>query len=108
VDLLGPTGAGPLWAMDSTELNATLLAWEPGHEVTEDTPGELDVLIVVLEGTGMARIDEQEHALVAGSLLLVEKGSTRVIRAGPDGLRYLSVHRRRGPLQISGIGSDRG
>jgi uncharacterized cupin superfamily protein len=69
---------------------------------------ELDVLLMVLEGGGMARIDGQEHALVAGSLLLVEKGSTRVIRAGSGGLRYLSVHRRRGPLQVAGMRRDRG
>jgi quercetin dioxygenase-like cupin family protein len=101
VDLVGPTGTGPLWGMASSDLNATLLAWPAGHEVAEHTAGELDVLLIVLEGDGTAKVDAQEHALVAGSALLVEKGRSRTIRAGPDGLRYLSVHRRRGPLQIA-------
>jgi quercetin dioxygenase-like cupin family protein len=101
VDLLGGTGAGPLWGTASSDLNATLLAWPPGHELVEDTNTELDVLLIVLEGGGVATVDEQEHALVPGSALLVQKGSSRAIRAGAEGVRYVSVHRRRGPLQIA-------
>jgi quercetin dioxygenase-like cupin family protein len=101
VDLLGGTGTGPLWGMTSSDLNATLLAWPPGHELVEDTNTELDVLLIVLEGAGAATVDEQEHALVPGSALLVQKGSSRAIRAGAEGVRYVSVHRRRGPLQIA-------
>jgi quercetin dioxygenase-like cupin family protein len=89
--------------MASAELNATLLAWPPGHEVVEDAPSVLDVLLVVLEGDGTAKVDDREHELVPGSVLLVEGGSTRAIRAGGEGLRYLSVHRRRGPLQVAGM-----
>ena len=48
-------------------------------------------------------IDDREHELLPGSALLVERGRTRAIRAGGEGLRYLSVHRRRGPLQIAGV-----
>jgi uncharacterized cupin superfamily protein len=108
VDLLSRAGTGPLWGMASADLNATLLAWPPGHEVVEHTTSELDVLLVVLEGGGMAKIDEREHGLVPGSALLVEKGSSRAIRAGADGLRYLSVHMRRGPLQVAGLRRDDG
>jgi quercetin dioxygenase-like cupin family protein len=100
-DLLGGTGTGPLWGMASSDLNATLLAWPPGHELVEDTNTELDVLLIVLEGGGVATVDEQEHPLVPGSALLVQKGSSRAIRAGAEGVRYVSVHRRRGPLQIA-------
>jgi hypothetical protein len=53
------------------------------------------------KGGGVATVDEQEHALVPGSALLVEKGSSRTIRAGADGVRYVSFHRRREPLQIT-------
>jgi quercetin dioxygenase-like cupin family protein len=103
VDLLGPAGTGPLWGMASAELNATLLVWPPGHEVVEETPSALDVLVIVLEGGATAKVDDLEHGLVPGSALLVKRGRTRMIRAGPEGVRYLSVHRRRGPLQLSGI-----
>lgn len=101
VDLLGPSGTGPLWGVASHELNATLLAWPPGHALAEHTNSELEVLMVVLEGGGVAVVDGQEHALTPGSLLLIGRGCSRAVRAGPDGLRYLSVHRRRGPLQLA-------
>ena len=101
VDLLGPSGTGPLWGLASSDLNATLLAWPPGHELVADTNTELDVLLIVLEGGGVATVDEHEHALLPGDALIVEKGGLRTICAGADGLRYVSVHRRRGPLQLT-------
>jgi quercetin dioxygenase-like cupin family protein len=101
VDLLGGSGSGPLWGMASVELNATLLAWPPGHELVEHTNTEVEVLLVVLEGSGVAVVDEERHELAPGGLLLLEKGSSRSIVAGADGLRYLSVHKRRGPLQLA-------
>jgi quercetin dioxygenase-like cupin family protein len=101
VDLLSTTGTGPVWGMASNDLNATLLAWLPGHDVAEHTNAELDVLLVVLEGSGVVTVDREERALAPGHLLLLERGSLRAIRSGPEGLRYLSVHRRRGPLQVA-------
>ena len=103
VHLLSRNETGALWGIASADLNATLLAWPPGHEVAAHTNSEVDVLLIVLEGGGVAKVDQQEHALVPGIALGVEKGSSRVIRAGADGLRYLSVHRRRGPLQVAGM-----
>ena len=103
VDLLGVMGSGPAWGMASDDLNATLLAWPPGHEVAEHVNVEVDVLLIVLQGGGLAVVDRLEYALAPGHALLVAKGSTRTIRAGTAGLRYLSVHRRRGPLQIGAV-----
>ena len=107
-DLLRPKGTGPLWGMASSDLNATLLVWPPGHEVAEHTNTELDVLLIVLEGGGVAWIDEQNHPLSPGNALLIPKGSSRVIRAGAAGVRYVSVHSRRGPLQIEGLSRPSG
>jgi uncharacterized cupin superfamily protein len=100
VDLLSLSGVGPLWGIASTDLNATLLAWPAGHEVAEHVNAELDVLVVVLGGAGSAVVDGDTHDLAAGCALLVERGASRRITAGDGGLRYLSIHRRRGPLQI--------
>ena len=102
-DLLQPQGSGPLWGMASNDLNATLLVWPPDYEVAEHTNTDLDVLLIVLEGEGLALIDEQAYALSPGHALLVPKGSSRAIRAGAAGVRYVSVHSRRGPLQIEGL-----
>jgi mannose-6-phosphate isomerase-like protein (cupin superfamily) len=100
VDLLGRSGTGPLWGMASTDLNATLLAWPPAHEIAEHVNEELDVLVIVLDGHGTAIIDGETHELAAGSAILIPRGTRRRLVAGEPGLRYLSVHRRRGPLQI--------
>jgi quercetin dioxygenase-like cupin family protein len=103
VDLLGRSGVGPLWGIASTDLNATLLAWPPAHEVAEHVNGELDVLVVVLDGHGTAIIDGETHDLAAGTAVLIPRGARRRIAAGEAGIRYLSVHRRRGPLQIQAM-----
>lgn len=100
VDLLGPHGTGPVWGMSSADLNATLLVWPAGHELVEHTNAERDVLVIVLEGGGVAMVDGHEYALAAGSAFLFEKGRSRSLRAGDHGVRYLSVHTRRGALQI--------
>jgi hypothetical protein len=91
-DLSRPEGTGPLWGITSSDLNATLLVWPAGHEVAEHTNNE-------------ALIDGQQHSLSPGHALLIPKGSSRAIEAGATGVRYLSVHRRRGPLQIEGLPS---
>ena len=101
VDLLGPEGTGPLWGTASDDLNATLLVWPADHVVAEHVNPELDVLLVALEGDAVVTIDAEESRLAAGQALLVPKGAARAIRAGAAGVRYLSVHRRRGPLQIA-------
>jgi quercetin dioxygenase-like cupin family protein len=100
VDLLSREGRGPVWGLASADLNATLLVWPAGHEVPEHTNAELDVLLVVVEGDGLAVVDGHDEVLAPGHVLLVERGASRAISAGSSGLRYLSVHRRRGPLQI--------
>jgi uncharacterized cupin superfamily protein len=99
-DLLQRQGTGPLWGMASNDLNATLLVWPPDYEVAQHTNTDLDVLLIVLEGGGVALIDEAAHALSPGYALLIPKGSSRAIRSGAVGVRYVSVHSRRGPLQI--------
>jgi len=101
VDLLAAEGEGPLWGLASSDLNATLLRWGPGEGVAEHVNDELDVLIVVLAGSGVVRVDGSAVAVAAGQALLVPLGSRRSIAAGADGLRYLSVHRRRAGLQIA-------
>lgn len=89
-----------MWGTASEDLNATLLSWPPGEEVAEHVNAERDVLIVVVAGSGRAIVDGREHQLRPMSALLIAKGARRAIQASEEGLRYLSVHHRRGPLQI--------
>ena len=91
---------GPIWGAESEELNATLLEWPAG-----DGPGEavskLDVLYVVVAGSLTLTVDGDAHELGAGEALIVPKDLPRRPVAGPDGVRYLTSHRRRGLLGLS-------
>jgi quercetin dioxygenase-like cupin family protein len=91
-------GSGPRWGMQSEELNATLLTWPPGHEIAAHVNDEREVMLIVLAGSARVVVDGASHELAAEQLLLLPRGFTRAITAGPRGVRYLSAHVRRGPL----------
>jgi quercetin dioxygenase-like cupin family protein len=95
-----PVGNGPIWGTASEDLNATLLTWREGEGPPEHVNDERDVLVVVLAGSATVSTDADECELAAGETMIIEKGRGRRITAGRDGVRYLSVHRRRPPLQI--------
>jgi mannose-6-phosphate isomerase-like protein (cupin superfamily) len=91
---------GPVWGASSEDLNATLLAWSAGGGPPAHVNGERDVLIFVADGSATVTVDGEERELVAGEALIVGKGRRRRITAGAGGVRYLSVHLRRPPLEI--------
>jgi len=91
-------GHGTLWSMASADLNANLLSWPPGGQVADHRNHERDVLLVVVGGGGTLLIDGRPLALRAPQLVLVPRGATRGITAGPEGLRYVSAHVRRAGL----------
>ncbi|HXV58090.1 MAG TPA: cupin domain-containing protein, partial [Gaiellaceae bacterium] len=95
---------GPVWGAESEDLNATLLAWPPGGGPPEHVNDERDVLVVVLEGSAVVIVDGEERELGPGEPLIVPKGTSRRLAAGPGGVRYLSAHLRRPPLQIRSSG----
>jgi quercetin dioxygenase-like cupin family protein len=81
-------------------LNATLLAWPAGEGPPEHVNVERDVLYVVLDGGGDLILDGEARELRAGDALIVDKGSSRALVAGADGIRYVTAHVRREGLQI--------
>jgi mannose-6-phosphate isomerase-like protein (cupin superfamily) len=99
-------GNGPIWGTASEDLNATLLTWRAGEGPPEHVNDERDVLVVVLAGSATVSTDADECELAAGETMIIEKGRRRRITAGRDGVRYLSVHRRRLPLQIRTLSGD--
>jgi quercetin dioxygenase-like cupin family protein len=104
-ELYGEPMAGPLWGLESDELNATLLEWGPGEGPPEETVNtERDVLVFVHEGSLTLFLDGVESEVPAGRAVIVEKGRRRRLVAGPEGVRYLTAHRRRGGLQIRSRG----
>ena len=92
---------GPVWGTKSEELNATILEWAAGEGTPEHVNAERDVAVVVLEGSGQLELDGEPQELVAGEVTVIPKGTRRRIVAGPTGIRYATVHRRREGLQIA-------
>jgi quercetin dioxygenase-like cupin family protein len=76
--------------------------FDAGGGVGEHVNEELDVVFVGVAGSGFVRVEEEEHALSAGTLVFAPRGARRSTLASSDGFAYLTVHRRRGPLRIGG------
>jgi quercetin dioxygenase-like cupin family protein len=93
-------GGGPVWGAASADLNATLLEWPAGEGPPEHVNEERDVLYVVVAGSARLTVDGEPRELAAGEAAIVEKGARRALVAGPDGVRYLTAHTRRGGLEL--------
>jgi quercetin dioxygenase-like cupin family protein len=101
-EILAPSGnRGVIWALEgSGDLNANLVRFDAGGGVGEHVNEEVDVLFVGVAGTGAVRVGGDDHPLSEGTIVFAPKGSRRATIAYSDGLAYLTVHRRRGPLRI--------
>jgi mannose-6-phosphate isomerase-like protein (cupin superfamily) len=91
---------GPVWGAASEDINATKLVWPAGEGPAEHV-ADRDVLYAVLEGAVTLTVGGDPSELAAGDALIVGKGESRSLTAGPGGVTYLTAHRRRGGLQIS-------
>ena len=96
--LADPAGVGACWSVASADLNATLVVWPAGGGVVLHRNDERDVLVVVIAGGGTLRVDGRQIELHAQRGVMIPKGTAREICAGPQGLRYLSIHLRRSGL----------
>lgn len=94
-------GAGALWTLRGSEdLNANLVRFPVGEGVGEHVNGEVDVLIVGVSGLGNVAVDGRCYELRAGVVVFVPRGASRSTRSDSADFAYLTVHRRRGPLQV--------
>ena len=93
--------AGVVWSLRGSEdLNANLVRFTSGRGVDEHTNAEVDVIFVGISGSGVVTIDGDEHPLSAGTIAFVPKGTQRSTGSTSEDFAYLTVHRRRGLLQI--------
>ena len=100
---LVPAPAGAMWklAEPGRQLDANLVHLPPGESVGDHREPDLDVLLLVVAGGGsLGAPDGDVQPLAAGALLWLPHGSARRVDAGPDGLSYLTVHRRRPGMRI--------
>ena len=96
-------GAGVVWSLEQgDDINVNLVRFPAGRGVSEHVNEELDVLVVGVSGSGLVEVDGYEHYVRAGTVAFVPKGTRRSTRSESGDFAYLTVHRRRGPLQIGG------
>lgn len=100
---LGTLSAGAVWklAESDRQLDANLVHLPAGRSVDAHAESALDVMLVVVSGSGELESGEGEKlALAAGRVLWLPRGSRRSLSAGDEGLLYLTVHRRRPGMSI--------
>lgn len=86
---------GARWGTETSDLNATLVAWPRGSGVAEHVNDEVDVLMVVITGEVCVEVDGDTYDLRAHHLLMIPKGARRRVKVLSDEAVYLNVHRRR-------------
>ncbi|MFH8974838.1 hypothetical protein [Streptomyces sp. NPDC017890] len=109
-ELLPPGGdaaAGALWklAEPGRQLDANVVRVLSAGRVDTHTEPDLDVLLLVLDGEAVLVCADGERPLRAGLLTWLPHGSTRAVLAGPLGVTYLTVHRRRPGMRIQPPGA---
>lgn len=92
---------GPIWSINSEQLNANLLRLPTGDGIAEHTNNEVDVVLVIVEGSGTLAAGGVEYALRPGTVLLVPRGVARAMRCTAGPLVYVTCHRRRAGLMPS-------
>ncbi|WP_405664847.1 hypothetical protein OG379_22235 [Streptomyces sp. NBC_01166] len=98
-----PGERGALWrlAEEGRELDANIVHLPPDAGVGEHQEDVLDVLLVVLAGGGSLHAGRDTLDLAPTTVTWLPRTSRRALEAGPDGLTYLTVHRRRPGLTIT-------
>lgn len=90
--------AGVIGSLVGADLNVNLVRLEADEVLAAHTNTEVDVLLVGISGAGSVELDDRSEPLDAGSALYIPKNVRRAIRAGSQGVIYLTCHQRRGGL----------
>jgi len=100
---IGTDGSGAVWRLGMTDrdLDANVIELPPGDEIAAHDGPDLDVLVHVLAGSGELETETGTIALVPGALVWLPQRARRRFVAGPEGLRYFSVHHRKPGLTIT-------
>ncbi|GAA2965787.1 AraC family ligand binding domain-containing protein [Streptomyces enissocaesilis] len=93
---------GALWRLgeNGRQLDANVIRLAPRAHVAPHVEPDLDVLVYVAQGAGRLECGGARHELAPGAVAWLPHGARRAVSAGPDGLLYLTVHRRRPGLTI--------
>lgn len=100
-----PDITGAVWRLPvrRRDLDSNIIQLPAGATIDAHTGPELDVLVHVLDGSGQLATELDTIDLAPGVLVWLPRRSRRAFTAGPDGVRYLTVHQRRQGLTIQGL-----
>ncbi|MEU5835634.1 hypothetical protein ABZ820_18435 [Streptomyces diacarni] len=95
-------GAGAVWRLTEPgrQLDANLVHVPAGRHIETHVEPDLDVLLLVVRGSGTLGTAQDPRPLREGGLIWLPHGSSRSVTAGEDGMSYLTVHRRRPGMRI--------
>jgi uncharacterized protein (DUF2249 family) len=97
-----PLVSGAVWKLEvrDRDLDSNIIAVPPDGVIDAHAGPDLDVLIHVIGGSGTLTSERGTLDLEPGVLAWLPRRSMRQLSAGPSGLRYLTVHRRRQALAL--------
>ncbi|HWK92041.1 MAG TPA: cupin domain-containing protein [Luteimicrobium sp.] len=101
-DVVPPSG-GAVWSLrlPDRDLDSNVVVLPAGGGIGRHLGPEVDVMFHVLDGSATIETAGGDVPVVAGDVVWLPKRSERRIVAGPDGVRYLTVHRHREGLALT-------
>ncbi|MBV9350907.1 MAG: DUF2249 domain-containing protein [Mycobacterium sp.] len=103
IEAVDNDATGAVWKLEvrDRDLDSNVIALAPHGGIDAHAGANVDVLIHVLSGSGRLTTEHGVIDLVPGALLWLPKRSRRQFSAGPEGLRYLTVHQKREILPLT-------
>lgn len=103
IEAVDNDATGAVWKLEvrDRDLDSNVIALAPNSGIDAHAGANVDVLIHVLSGSGRLTTEHGVIDLVPGALLWLPKRSRRQFSAGPEGLRYLTVHQKREILPLT-------
>lgn len=94
---------GSVWQLEpgARDLDSNIIVLPPHDEIGGHVGPDLDVLILVLHGSGELETELDTISLQSGSLLWLPRKAQRRFVAGSNGLQYFTVHQRKPTLSIT-------
>ena len=98
-----PNATGAVWKLEMRrrDLDSNIIRLHPGASIGAHVGPDLDVLLLVLDGTGQLTTELNTIDLHPGALIWLPQHSRRQFTAGSQGLSYLTVHQRRQSLTLN-------
>ncbi|OAV62370.1 DUF2249 domain-containing protein [Enteractinococcus helveticum] len=98
-----PTTGGSIWQLEpgARDLDSNIIALPADDEIGLHIGPNLDVLVLVLQGSGQLQTELNVIELQQGALVWLPRNAQRRFIAGPEGIRYLTIHHRKPTLNIT-------